>query len=254
MIDTHCHLYAEQFDSDRDEMIRKAIEAGVTHFLLPNIDEDTFDPLYNLCDKYPASCFPMMGLHPTSVGRDYKKNLDMVYKQLDNRSFIAIGEIGLDYYWDTSHKAAQLEVFEKQLRWASELKLPVAIHTRSSFDDTYKLVEKIKQDGLTGVFHCFSGTQEDAEKIMTIDFFMGIGGVLTFKNGGIDKVLPDIPMAYIIMETDSPYLAPVPYRGKRNEPKYLALVLQKLAEIKNITKEEADRITTENAKTLFRLS
>jgi TatD DNase family protein len=253
MIDTHCHLYAEQFDADRDEVIQNAIRADVFKFLLPNIDPSTFSAMYALCEAYPSYCLPMMGLHPTSVDKDYKKNLDLVYKELGKRKFVAIGEIGLDYYWDVSHKQAQLEVFETQLRWASELKLPVAIHTRNSFEDAFRIVEKVKADGLTGVFHCFSGTNEDASKVMAVEFCMGIGGVLTFKNGGIDKVLPGIPMEFLVLETDSPYLAPVPWRGKRNEPKYIALVARKLAEIKSIPLDEVDRQTTENAVNLFGL-
>lgn len=252
-IDTHCHLYAEQFDEDRDMVLQNAINAGVETILLPNIDLESIEGLYQLVDKYPDNCLPMMGLHPCSVDANYKQTLDLIYKELQSRKFIAIGEIGLDYYWDLTYKTEQIDAFATQLKWASELNLPVAIHTRNSFEDTCKIVEEIKPNGLTGVFHCFSGSIEDAKRIEDIDFYMGIGGVLTFKNGGIDKVMPEVPNECIILETDAPYLAPVPIRGKRNEPKYIPIIAQKLAEVKNISLEEVTNITTSNAKRLFNI-
>jgi len=251
LIDTHCHLFADQFDTDRDEMITNAIHAGVDLFLLPNIDIESIPALNELSDKYPGKCLPMMGLHPCSVFADYKKSLDLIYKELNSRKFIAIGEIGIDYYWDVTFKGQQIDAFKTQLQWAIEMKLPVAIHTRNSFEDAISIVEEMQPKGLSGVFHCFSGTIEDAKRIIAIGFYMGIGGVLTFKNGGIDKVLPDIPLEYLILETDAPYLAPVPYRGKRNEPKYLPLVAEKLAEVKGIDLETVVKSTTNNAKKLF---
>jgi TatD DNase family protein len=253
IIDTHCHLYADQFNDDRDLVIQNAMDAGISTFLLPNIDLDSIPGLYALADKYPENCFPMMGLHPCSVDAGYKKTLDLIYKELQSRKFIAIGEIGLDYYWDVTYKAEQLDAFATQMKWASELKLPVAIHTRNSFEDAFASVAKAKEEGITGVFHCFSGTAEDAKRIVDIDFFMGIGGVLTFKNGGIDKVLPDVPMKFLILETDAPYLAPVPNRGKRNEPKYLVSIAQKLGDIKEMTLENIAEITSGNAGRLFKL-
>jgi TatD DNase family protein len=253
MIDTHCHLYAEQFDDDRDEVVKNAISGGVSKFLLPNIDLESLEPLYALSNKYPDHCLPMMGLHPTSVDGDYKQVLDRIYKELGTRKFVAIGEIGLDYYWDTTFKEQQIDAFKTQMLWASELNLPVAIHTRNSFDDAFACVEKIKPDGLTGVFHCFSGSLDDAQKIMNIDFFMGIGGVLTFKNGGIDKVLPDLKIESLVLETDAPYLAPVPHRGKRNSPEFLPLVAFKMAEVMKTDVETVHLKTTENAIRLFKL-
>ena len=253
LIDTHCHLFDPQFDSDRDEVVANAIQAGIGIFLLPNIDTESIKSLYNLADKYSTQCLPMMGLHPCSVLTDYKTSLDIIYKELNSRKFIAIGEIGLDYYWDTTFKDQQIDTFKTQLQWAIEMKLPVAIHTRNSFEDAISIVEEMQPKGLAGVFHCFSGSTEDAKRIMDAGFYMGIGGVLTFKNGGIDKVLPDVPLEYLILETDAPYLAPVPYRGKRNEPKYLPLVAGKLAEVKGIDVESAAKITTHNAMKLFGL-
>lgn len=253
LIDTHCHLFAEQFDNDRDEMISNAMEAGVGLFLLPNIDIESIPSLYELSDKYPDQCLPMMGLHPCSVFADYEKSLDLIYRELNSRKFIAIGEIGLDYYWDVTFKEQQIDAFKTQLNWALEMKLPVAIHTRNSFEDAISIVEQMQSKGLTGVFHCFSGTIEDAKRIVATGFYLGIGGVLTFKNGGIDKVLPDVPMKNLILETDAPYLAPVPYRGKRNEPKYLPLVAQKLAEVKGIDIGIVTKTTSGNAMKLFGL-
>ena len=253
LIDTHCHLFAEQFEADRDEMITDAMEAGVGLFLLPNIDTESIPSLYELSDKYPSTCLPMMGLHPCSVFADYKTTLDTIYAELNSRKFIAIGEIGLDYYWDVTFKEQQIDAFKTQLQWAIDMKLPVAIHTRNSFEDAISIVEEMQPKGLTGVFHCFSGTLEDAKRIIATGFYLGIGGVLTFINGGIDKVLPDIPLEYLILETDAPYLAPVPYRGKRNEPKYLPLVAQKLAEIKGVDIEIIAKNTSDNAKKLFGL-
>ena len=254
LIDTHCHLFDSQFDLDRDEMIANAIQEGVGLFLLPNIDTESIPSLYTLSDKYPTQCLPMMGLHPCSVLADYKKSLDIIYKELNSRKFIAIGEIGLDYYWDITYKDQQIDAFKTQLQWAIEMKLPVAIHTRNSFEDAISIVEEMQQKGLSGVFHCFSGSIEDAKRIMTIGFYMGIGGVLTFKNGGLDKVLPDVPMEYLILETDAPYLAPVPFRGKRNEPKFLSLIAQKLAEVKGIDVEVVRLLTTANANKIFNIA
>ncbi len=252
-IDTHCHLFDEQFNMDRDEAITRAIVAGVDLLLLPNIDAVTIPALYELSDKYPDKCLPMMGLHPCSVFADYEKTLGIIHKELSLRKFVAIGEIGLDYYWDISFKEQQIQAFKTQLNWAVEMKLPVAIHTRNSFEDAIAIVEEFKPKGLTGVFHCFSGSTDDAKRVMDTGFYMGIGGVVTFKNGGLDKILPDVPMDFLILETDSPYLAPVPYRGKRNAPEYIPLIAQKLAEIKGIDLEIIANITTANAKKLFGL-
>ena len=255
IIDTHCHLYAEDFNADREEMLQRAIQAGVSHFLLPNIDLDSIPGLYALSDGYPSVCLPMMGLHPTSVKEDYKAVLTQIEAALHSRPFIAVGEIGLDYYWDKTFTLQQQDAFRTQIDWAKSLQLPIAIHTRSSFDDALLIVQEAqKAASLTGVFHCFSGTAEEAQKVIDTGFYMGIGGVVTFKNSGLDKALADVPLDYLILETDAPYLAPVPYRGKRNESAYLTEVLKKLAALYNVSGEEIAARTTENAKKLFGLA
>lgn len=251
IIDTHTHLFAEEFDNDRAEMIARAKEAGVTHFLLPNIDSSSLDLLYKTVAENPGTCHPMLGLHPTSVKENYQEELDTIRKEIDNKRPIAIGEIGLDYYWDITYKEQQKEAFMKQLLWAKELSLPVSMHTRNSFADALGIVESIGE--ISGVFHCFSGNAEDAINAVKAGFYLGIGGVVTFKNGGLDAALKDIPLTALVLETDAPYLAPVPYRGKRNEPAYLTYIVNKLAEIKNTTPEEVARVTSENAKTVFGL-
>ena len=253
LIDTHCHLFASEFNADRDAMIARAKEAGVSKFLLPNIDAKTISSLKEVVSSYSGECYPMMGLHPTSVKEDFKTQLETIQKELESGSYIAIGEIGLDYYWDTTFKMEQIEAFTRQLEWAIELSLPVAIHTRNSFEDAIQIVAKLQDGRLKGVFHCFSGSQDDAMKIIDAGFMLGIGGVLTFKNGGIDKILPEINMQHLILETDSPYLAPVPYRGKRNESAYILEVAKKLAEIKGVSVEQVAEVTSGNAERLFRI-
>ena len=250
-IDTHCHLFDEQFDSDIEATISRALDAGVGKFLLPNIDVKTIPDLLKIADKYPGLCLPMMGLHPCSVFADYKDKLDTIYKEFNSRKFIAVGEIGLDYFWDVSYKEQQIEAFKMQLNWAIEMNLPVAIHTRNSFEDAISIVEQYQQKGLRGVFHCFSGSIEDAQRIIASGFYLGIGSVVTFKNGGLDKVLAEIPLTHMILETDAPYLAPVPFRGKRNEPAYIPLIAQKLAEINGIDSNKIAEITSANARKLF---
>lgn len=255
-IDTHTHLFAEQFDEDRDDVIKNALVKGINKLLLPNIDIESIQPLLQLSEKYPENCLPMMGLHPGSVNHEYLDKLRIVEMELQKEGkYIAVGEIGLDYYWDTTYKQEQKEAFRQQVLWAKLKKLPVVIHTRDSFEDAYEIISQENDDDLQGVFHCFTGTKEDAEKIMALkDFYIGIGGVLTFKNSGIDKVVKDIPMEYLILETDSPYLAPVPYRGKRNESAYILEIATKLAEIKGVSLEEVAQVTTENACKLFKIS
>jgi TatD DNase family protein len=249
IVDTHTHLFAEEFNNDREAMMARAKQAGVAHFLLPNIDTGSLSALYELTDAHPESCHIMLGLHPTSVKENFKDELTKIRQEIEKRQPIAIGEIGLDYYWDLTFKEKQKEAFMTQLLWAKELNLPVSMHTRNSFPDALEIVEQIGE--LSGVFHCFSGAAADAEKAVKAGFYLGIGGVVTFKNGGLDSALKDIPMEALVLETDSPYLAPVPYRGKRNEPAYLTYVINKLAEIKNTSPEEVARITTENARRLF---
>jgi TatD DNase family protein len=251
MTDTHCHIYLKEFDADRAEMILRGKTAGVNRFLLPAIDSETHISMLQLEDEFPDQCFAMMGLHPCSVKEGFGEELKIVRQYLEKRKFIAIGEIGLDFYWDLSFKEQQLEAFNLQMDWALEFDIPVVIHSRDSIDECIEAVGK-KQDGkLKGVFHCFGGSTVQAHKIIDLGFYLGIGGVVTFKKSGLDTVLKDIDMKHILLETDAPYLAPVPYRGKRNECSYLKPVAEKLAEIKNLSLPEVDSMTTKNAETLF---
>ncbi|MEY4604099.1 MAG: hypothetical protein RIT43_1391 [Bacteroidota bacterium] len=255
LIDTHTHLFSDSFDEDRSEMIHRAIASGIDTFLLPNIDVDSIDRMHNLCSDFPGHCFPMMGLHPGSVGENWQQDLEVIKAHLfSGRKYIAVGEIGMDLYWDKTFQGQQEEVFRRQILWAKELKLPIVIHARDAFDEIFCILDELADDSLSGVFHCFTGTLLHAQKIQEYGSFMiGIGGVLTFKKSGLDEVVKDIPMEYIILETDSPYLAPSPHRGKRNESAYMALVVDKLAEVKRMRIEEVAAITTSNAKELFNL-
>lgn len=253
LIDTHTHLYAKAFNSDRDEMIQRAIAERVEQFLLPNIDEDSIPGMLALEEQYPGRFFPMMGLHPCSVGADYQKDLEWVKRWLDQRDFIAVGEIGVDLYWDKTYVEEQKAAFIQQAEWAIELDRPIVIHSRESIDILIDLIRTINDPGLRGVFHCFTGDQRQAEEIMELGFYLGIGGVLTFKNAGLDKTMAEISLERVILETDAPYLAPVPKRGKRNESAYVRMVADKLASIKQLSVGEIEQITTENAQKLFRL-
>ena len=255
LIDTHAHLYLEEFNNDREQVIRNAIRSGVTHILCPNIDSQSIDALEKLCNSFPDLCLPMMGLHPTSVKENYKAELAIIQNKLfgeGHKKYIAIGEIGIDLYWDQTFYAQQVEAFSQQLTWAIEMKLPVAIHTRNSFDQTMEVLNNF--EGVTGVFHCFSGDVVQAEKAVEKGFLLGIGGVVTFKNSGLDKVVQAIDLSKIIIETDAPFLAPMPYRGKRNESAYVTLIAQKIAILKNCSFEEVCIKTTYNASNLFNLA
>jgi TatD DNase family protein len=252
LIDTHAHLYLEEFDNDREQVIGNAIRSGVKRILCPNIDSQSIDALEKLCNSYPDLCLPMMGLHPTSVKDDYKTELEIIQNKLfgeKDKNYIAIGEIGIDLYWDQTYYAQQVEAFSQQLAWAVEKKLPVAIHTRNSFDQTMEVLNNF--EGIKGVFHCFSGNLVQAEKVIEKGFLLGIGGVVTFKNSGLDKVVQAIDLSKLIIETDAPFLAPMPYRGKRNESAYVTLVAQKIAALKNCFFEEVCIKTTHNASELF---
>lgn len=251
LIDTHTHLYLEQFSQDRDDMIQRAIQSGVDRFFLPNIDRSSIGPMLDLEEAYPERCFAMMGLHPCSVNADFEEELAIVRQWLDKRPFCAIGEIGIDLYWDKTYFEQQKEAFLIQAEWAKELEIPIVIHTRDAIDITIELVERIKDSRLQGVFHCFTGTPEQAERILSLGFYLGIGGVLTFKNSGLDKVMERVGLEQVVLETDSPYLAPVPYRGKRNESAYTRLVAEKLAAVKSMTLEAVAEVTTKNATALF---
>ncbi|MFT5761142.1 MAG: TatD DNase family protein [Polaribacter sp.] len=249
--DTHTHLYSEQFDEDRDEMIQRAREAGVTRFFIPAIDSSYSDGMFDLEEKYKNDVFLMMGLHPTSVKENYKEELSHVKKWIDKRSFYAIGEIGIDLYWDKSFLVQQQEAFRTQIQWSKEKKLPIVIHCRDAFDEIFEVLETEKGDDLFGIFHCFTGTLEQAKKAISYNMKLGIGGVATFKNGKIDQFLNQIEIKHIVLETDSPYLAPTPYRGKRNESSYITQVVAKLATIYGITFKEIAKITTQNSKDIF---
>jgi TatD DNase family protein len=253
LVDTHTHLYLEEFDTDRDDVVKAALDAGVTAMLLPNIDSGTIERMEALSDKFPDNCFAMMGLHPTSVKDDYEKELQRIEQQLALKKYVAVGEIGIDLYWDKTYRDQQTDAFRRQLKMAKKYKLPVSIHTRDSFQETYPIVKEELTDDLKGVFHCFLGTADEAKKIMDLGFLMGVGGVITFKNSNIGAVIKDIPDNHLVFETDAPYLTPVPFRGKRNQSAYIPYILEKTAALKNVAPEELAAITTENAITLFQL-
>ena len=251
--DTHTHLYSEAFDEDRNQMIQRAIDTGVTRFFIPAIDSTYTEAMYNLEKLHPENVFLMMGLHPTHVKENFKEELNHVKEQLAQRTFFAIGEIGIDLYWDKTFLKQQQEAFESQIRLAKKYKLPIVIHCRDAFDQIFEILEKEKSDDLFGIFHCFSGTLEQANRAIACGMKLGIGGVVTFKNGKIDQFLNQINLKHIVLETDSPYLAPVPYRGKRNESSYIIKVLEKLALIYNLSIEEIANSTTKNSKEVFRI-
>ena len=251
--DTHTHLYSEQFDEDRKEMILRAKETGVSRFFIPAIDSSYTDRMLDLEKNYPNDVFLMMGLHPTSVKENYKEELAHVKEWIDKRNFYAIGEIGIDLYWDKSFLKQQQEAFRIQIQWAKEKKLPIVIHCRDAFDEIFEILETEKSDDLFGIFHCFTGTLEQAQKAISYNMKLGIGGVATFKNGKIDKFLDQIDIKHIVLETDSPYLAPTPYRGKRNESSYITQVIDKLVDIYQLTFDEISKITTQNSKDIFKI-
>jgi len=253
LIDTHAHIYLEEFDADRAEVVRRAKEAGVAFIYLPNIDLASITPMMELVASEPAFCFPMMGLHPCSVDAQYDSVLDkMEALLLDGQgTFRGVGECGLDYYWDKTFIAEQKSAFTRQIRLAKRTQLPVIIHSRDALDDCIDLITAEKDASLRGIFHCFSGNAEQLQKIIDLGFYAGIGGVVTFKHGGLDKILRPEHLPYLVLETDSPYLAPVPYRGKRNEPSYLRNVITRLSEVLAISEEEIIRITGKNAVSVF---
>ena len=249
--DTHTHLYSSQFDEDREAMMQRAFDAGISRFFIPAIDSTYTKSMLDLEKNYPKNVFLMMGLHPTSVKENYKEELAHVKEMLDSRSFYAIGEIGIDLYWDKSYLKQQQEVFRTQIQWAKEKRLPIAIHCRDAFDEIFEVLETEKDDTLFGIFHCFTGTYEQAKRAISFNMKLGIGGVATFKNGKIDKFLDQIPLEHIVLETDAPYLAPMPYRGKRNESSYVTKVIDKLVYIYGLTFDEIANITTQNSKDVF---
>ena len=253
LIDTHTHMYLDNFDSDRTEVIQNAIDKGVETMLLPAIDSTTFSSMTELCDEFPNNCLSMIGLHPTSVKDNYETELNLVENELKRGGYIAVGEIGIDLYWDDSHFEQQKDAFRRQLRLAKTYRLPVAIHTRDSFDEIYPIVLEELTNDLMGVFHCFTGTSDQALKIIDVGFMMGIGGIITFKNSGLAEIVSGIPIEHLVLETDAPFLTPTPFRGKRNQSAYLTYIAEKLSEVKNTGIEEIAEITTKNAEELFKL-
>lgn len=249
--DTHTHLYSEEFTEDRDEMMQRAIDAGVTRFFVPSIDSSYTKQMYDLEAQYPENVYLMMGLHPTYVKENYMEELAHVEEELLKRKFAAIGEIGIDLYWDRSTLEAQQHAFKHQIKLAKQYKLPINIHCRDAFDEVFEILETEKGEELYGIFHCFTGDFEQAQEAISYNMKLGIGGVATFKNGKIDQFLKEIDLQHIVLETDSPYLAPVPHRGKRNESSYTRIVAEKLSEIYGVTVEEIALITTQNSKDVF---
>ncbi|MBY0476934.1 MAG: TatD family hydrolase [Chitinophagaceae bacterium] len=251
MIDTHTHLYLGEFKEDLADVVSRAEKQGISKFYLPNIDSSSVADLLEVEAQYPGKCIAMMGLHPCSVNEHYNQELKIVEEWLRKRPFAAVGEIGLDYYWDKTFIAEQKHAFQQQINWAKELNLPVVIHSRDSMQDCIDLV-RVNQNGkLKGIFHCFGGTAEEARQIIDLGFLMGIGGVVTYKKSGLSDVLQTTSINHLVLETDAPYLTPVPFRGKRNEPAYLTYVVEKMAEAMGLSTEEIIRETTKNAQNLF---
>lgn len=252
-IDTHTHLFEPEFAEDRESVVQRAVEAGVKTLCLPCITEASLSRMEEMCAGFPGICYPMIGLHPTELGDDYQAVLDRMYKELKGCDcYIAVGEVGLDLYWDDTRKNGQLDAFRQQIEWAAETGLPLAIHSRNAFDDLYKVMDDNRSKGLTGVFHCFSGDADEARKLLSFDgFCLGIGGVVTYRKSTLPSVLADVPLERVVLETDSPYLAPMPRRGKRNESSYIPFVAQKLAEIYGCSVDEVAAVTTDNARRLF---
>jgi len=251
LIDTHSHIYSTDFINDLDEVIQRAYSNDVRKIILPNIDSSSVKNLLNLVDTYPHICIPLMGLHPTSVNQDYKEELQVVEYWLEKRKFFGIGEIGIDLYWEKSFLEEQIHAFRFQLELARKYKLPVVVHVRDSFDQVYQILKEVNDPNLTGVFHSFTGTIEQADLIINLGFKIGVGGIVTFKKSGLDQVIRQIDPSHLILETDSPYLTPAPFRGKRNESSYLLYIAQKIADLHHMTVGDIAKITTENARKLF---
>ena len=251
LIDTHAHLYLDQFKDDIDETIHRAISNGVEQIYLPNIDSTTIKSLHNLESNYPETCIAMMGLHPCSVKENYKEELKIIHNWLLKRTYCAVGEIGIDLYWDKTYYKEQIEAFEYQINLAKDLKIPFVIHSRDSLDETIDVVTKLQGGDLKGIFHCFNGNVDQGKKIIDVGFYLGIGGVLTYKNSGLAETIANIPLSSLVLETDAPYLSPVPYRGKRNESSYILDIAEKLAEVKKENVKQIAEVTTENAEKLF---
>ena len=254
MIDTHSHIYEPVFNADRDEVITRARQAGVEYILLPNINTESIEQMLDMCRHYPDYCFPMLGLHPEDIEENYKQVLADMKALLEvlDHPYIAIGEVGLDYYWDKTKVKEQEEVFRTQIEWAIEYHLPLMIHSRSAHRQLVTAISEYKDEALSGVFHCFGGSKEEAQELLQFpNFMLGIGGVVTYKNSHLAETLTSVPLERIVLETDAPYLAPVPYRGKRNESAYVVETLRKVAQIYNVSEQEAESVTNNNAKRIF---
>jgi len=251
--DSHTHLYLDAFDADREQMIQRALNMGVTRMLLPNIDSTSIGPMFSLAERFPGHCFPMMGLHPTSVRENYKEELGRIEAALKLQEIVAIGETGIDLYWDKTFLKEQEEVFSTQIGWAMELDLPLVVHARDSFPEIFRVLDTAGGPKLRGVFHSFSGGADELERALSYNFMIGINGIVTFKNSDLGEVVRAMPMNRLLLETDAPFLAPVPYRGKRNESSYLVEIASKVSEIHNLNIEEVARITSYNSEQLFRL-
>ena len=250
-IDTHCHLYLSEFETDINEVILNANIANVGSFYLPAINSETHKEMIELENKFPQQCFAMMGLHPCYVKENYISELELVQEWLNKRSFAAIGECGLDFYWDKSFVKEQYIALEKQIEWALQLNKPIVLHTRNATQETIDVIETYRSENLKGIFHCFGGSLNEAQQIIELGFSLGIGGVVTYKNAGLDLILKEIDLKHIVLETDAPYLSPVPFRGKRNEPAFLHQVAEKIAQIKSCSLEEVAKVTSANAKSIF---
>ncbi len=251
--DTHCHLYSDDLIGDIDKVMERAAKAGVEKFYLPAIDSHTTDAMLSLETRFPGKCFAMMGLHPCSVKENYNEELGLIKEWLTKRKFAAVGEIGLDFYWDKTFIEQQYEAFRLQAEWALEYQLPVVLHTRNAMQETIDVIKEFVPRGIKGIFHCFGGSVEQANQVIDAGFYLGIGGVLTYKKSGLAETLAHIDLQHIVLETDAPYLTPVPFRGKRNESSYLSYIVEAISEIKNISREEVARITSENTERIFRV-
>jgi TatD DNase family protein len=251
LTDTHTHLYYETDPEKLTQLMQRCVDNEISRLFLPNVDSSSVPQVFNLAKLYPENCFPMLGLHPCDVKQNYEEELDIIKKAKDQARIYAVGEIGIDLYWDKTTLPFQQKAFREQIAWAKELNLPIVIHCREAVDEIFEILTELKDDKLRGIFHCFTGTAEQAAKVIELDFYLGIGGVLTYKNSGLDKAIADISLDHLVLETDSPYLTPVPFRGKPNESSYLIYVAQKLADLKQISIEEVARVTTLNSKTIF---
>jgi len=249
--DTHTHLYSKEFENENTQLIEKAIKNGVSRLFIPNIDLQSIQPMLDLVWQFPENCFPMMGLHPCSVAENVEEQLFQVQKWFKKRKFYAVGEIGLDFYWSLDLKEQQIMAFKKQCLWAIQQDLPINIHARNATPDVISILQEMKHPKLRGIFHCFSGNATEAKQVVELGFYLGIGGVLTFKNSGLSEAISEIDLKHIVLETDAPYLAPVPYRGKRNESFYIIDIAKKLAELKQVSLKNVADITTENSKIVF---